>query len=512
MNVTTVGQTVTSMPAMLGIVAGAGAAAALLATYWDDSWHTDVGRDDAAIPPHLLLYGGVLVASLAVAAWGLLAWRRAGWGLDGVRAVLTGPALLLAGLGGVTTLASGPVDALWHELYGRDSVIWSPPHLTAVLGTLALSVGLLAGLRYSQGRTAVVARLLAAAGVIGTLQVPVLEYDSDVPQFSALWFLPVAALGVCLAVALLDDLLPGRWDALAAAAVYTLLRLGTVAFLAATGFSLTVVPPIVVAFGLAALLHGRPLAQRLVVLGSATPLLWWPFLQLQAGATTVVPGSLLPASAALGAVAGLVVALAHGDLRLSRTAVRRTVVLVAAAGLAIGAAPGQDAAWAHDPGQGEQLRTGTLTVARTGGLARITMQLDGPCGGLRATGTVARRAGAVLRGPLQVVEGPNGCLLDGTVNGLGQGRWFVYAEARDDTGRPLEAWLPARPDDDVTEQRLLYAAPPPAGTGTGTRNLTGAALLSVCAALVVASLRLARRANRDVEMRPQVSSAVPVAT
>ncbi len=88
MNVTAVRRRVTSVPAALGLVAGAGSAAALFATYWDDSWHTDKGRDGLRDPPHLLLYGGFLLAAVAVAAWGRQAWRRAGWGAAGVRAVL----------------------------------------------------------------------------------------------------------------------------------------------------------------------------------------------------------------------------------------------------------------------------------------------------------------------------------------------------------------------------------------------------------------------------------------
>jgi hypothetical protein len=37
-------------PGILLLVVVAGAAA-LFATYWDDAWHTDLGRDDATIPP-----------------------------------------------------------------------------------------------------------------------------------------------------------------------------------------------------------------------------------------------------------------------------------------------------------------------------------------------------------------------------------------------------------------------------------------------------------------------------
>ena len=493
MNVTQARPSVTAVPAFVAWLAGAGSAAALLATYWDDSWHTDKGQDGFGIPPHLVLYGGVLLASLAVAAWGLIAWRRAGWGLAGARTVLAEPALLLAGIGGTTTLASGPVDGAWHAAYGRDAVLWSPPHLTAVLGTLGLSVGLLAGLRSVPGRAAGVGRLLAGAGVIGTLQVPVLEYDSDVPQFAVLWFLPVAALGACTALALLDDLVPGRWAATRAAVAYTALRCATVGFLALTGFSLTVVPPIAVLFAADALLgRGRPLAPRLVAVGAAAPLVWWPFLQAQAGVTTVVPARLLPAAAALGALAGAAVAVAHGDVRPRPVVGTRVAALVAALAVALLSLPaGQPAAWAHDPGQGEQVRSGELTVSREADRATIAMALPSPCDRLTAVGATARRAGKVLRGPLRLTDGQGGCRLEGTVNGLGAGRWFVYAELRDARGRALEAWLPAAPGESDTALRPLYA--PPAVSGTGTRNVAGGVLLLVAAGLVVACLRLARR-------------------
>ena len=495
MNVTPVRRDVTGPLPSLGLAAGAGSAGALLATYWDDSWHTDKGRDDFAIPPHLLLYGGVLIAAVAVAVWGLLAWRRAGWGLSGVRAVLKDPALLLAAIGGATTLASAPIDAAWHEAYGRDAVLWSPPHLTAVLGTLGLSVGLLAGLRRVPGRAASTARLVAAASVIGTLQVPVLEYDSDVPQFGVVWFLPVAALGACLAVALLDDLLPGRWQATRAAVLYTVLRAATVAFLFAAGFSLTAVPPVALLIAVdAAFLRRRSLAARLVVLGAVAPLLWWPFLQVQQGVATAVPARLLPASVLLGALAGAAVAIAHGDLRPRSLAPAAAITATVLAVLVV--PPEQPSAWAHDPGQGREVRTGELTVNRSGERATLAMRLDGPCGRLTAGRTTARRAGGTATGPLRIsAPSPDVCLLEGAVAGLGEGRWFVYAEVSDGAGRTLEAWLPADSDETTASLRPLYE--PQAQNGTATRNTAGAALLLIVAGLVVACLRLARRSGRD---------------
>lgn len=477
----------------MGLLATLGAVAALVATYWDDSWHTDKGRDDFAIPPHLLLYGGVLLASLSVAAWGLLAWRSAGWGVAGVRQVLRDPALLLAGIGGMTTLASAPIDAAWHGAYGRDAVLWSPPHLTAVVGTLALSVGLLAGLRRADGRGAGTARLLAAAGVIGTLQVLVLEYDSDFPQFSTLWFLPVATLGLCIAAALLDDLLPGRWALAKAALLYTGLRAGTVVLLSALGFSLTAVPPVLPLLLITGLLASRRLALRLLMLGALSPLMWWPFLQIQARVTTTVPASQLPVSVLLGAAAGFFVALVHGDLRITRppAMVTRSAAVFAVLALSLGGTP--EPAWAHDPGQGEQLREGQLSIQRTGDRAELTMVLPGSCDGLRPVRTAARRASQTRSGSLEADLRSGGCVLTGTAGGLGSGRWFVYAELQDRAGQVLEAWLPAAADNTVTEVRPLYA--PPVTDSSAAQSAVGGGLLLVVLGLLVACMRLARRAH-----------------
>lgn len=473
-----------------GLLAAVGTVAALVATYWDDAWHTDIGRDDAFVPPHLLLYGGVAVAALAVLAWGLRAWGAAGWGGAGLRRVLADPALCLASIGGAVTLASAPVDVAWHAAYGRDAVLWSPPHLTAVVGTLALSLGVLAGLRTATGRGAGTARLAAAAGVIGALQVPVLEYDSDVAQFAVVWFLPVAALGLCLAAALLEDLLPGRWAPVGAAALYTALRAGTVGLLAALGFSLTAVPPVLPLLAMSALLAARALALRLVLLGALAPLAWWPALQAQAAVTTVVPAGDLPLAVVLGAAAGLLVAMAHGDLPVPRRAalVPGAAVLLAV-GLLLG--PGARPASAHDPGQGEPVRQGALTVDRPADQARLTLLLPGRCGDLTPARSVARRAGTVLTGPLEIAEQDGDCRLTGVVDGLTGGRWFVYAEARDGSGRTLEAWLPAASDSTLGEVRPLYA--PPSTSSTATRELAGGALLVVVAALLLGCLRLARR-------------------
>ncbi|MFI9557591.1 esterase/lipase family protein [Nonomuraea endophytica] len=109
-------RTTLSAPAVcLVVVAGF---ASLFATYWDDAWHTDIGRDDALIPPHLLLFGSVAVVGLVVAGWGLRSLVAAG---SMAAAFRQRPLLLVAGLAGAP-LAFEPMRR-WLERAGCKPVV-----------------------------------------------------------------------------------------------------------------------------------------------------------------------------------------------------------------------------------------------------------------------------------------------------------------------------------------------------------------------------------------------------
>src|SRR5680860_1919228 len=156
MRVSTVTPDRLSLPAVLGwpiVVAGL---LAIFATYWDEAFHTDVGRDSAWAAPHVLLYGSVGVVGLGVATWGLLVLA----GTRSLRATLGHTSLMAAGLGGLGALAAAPIDAVWHEAYGRDAVLWSPPHMLVVFSATALTLGVISGLPKA-GKA-----LRAAAGVL----------------------------------------------------------------------------------------------------------------------------------------------------------------------------------------------------------------------------------------------------------------------------------------------------------------------------------------------------------
>ena len=114
---------------------------------WDVSWHRSIGRDTFWTPAHMMIYACGVLAGI-VGAW--LACR-ATFGRDtrlraqsvtifGVHAPL---GVFLAAWGGVAMLTSAPFDNWWHNAYGLDVKIVSPPHTLLILGIRAVSVGML---------------------------------------------------------------------------------------------------------------------------------------------------------------------------------------------------------------------------------------------------------------------------------------------------------------------------------------------------------------------------------
>jgi len=224
------------MPDWLVYCAMAGAVAALGGGYWDDAWHTQRGRDSFFIAPHLLIYGGVslIAAALSVRVI-IVALRR------GVRAVLADRPLALAAISVLATLASGPIDNAWHEAFGRDAVLWSPPHMLGIVGTLGLGTALLA----SVGRRPFVGPLVGGL-VVAAATFPVAEYDTDVPQFSTLWYLPMLAAGSAIALNLVALTAGGRpWPRARAAAAHLGFLLVVSVALKAAGFGAPQ-PPLVI--------------------------------------------------------------------------------------------------------------------------------------------------------------------------------------------------------------------------------------------------------------------------
>ncbi|HSI12372.1 MAG TPA: hypothetical protein VK961_10025 [Chthoniobacter sp.] len=124
---------------------------------WDISWHISIGRDTFWTPAHMAIYLGGMLSGMT---GGWLAFyhtflarpeeRNQSVGIFGARAPL---GAWVSMWGAVAMLTSAPFDDWWHNAYGLDVRIISPPHTLLGIGMLGISVGaLLVGLSH-QNRT-----------------------------------------------------------------------------------------------------------------------------------------------------------------------------------------------------------------------------------------------------------------------------------------------------------------------------------------------------------------------
>ena len=119
----------------------------MVGVYWDISWHMTIGRDSFWTPAHLLIQAGGLIAGLSsgyvalrTTFGGDAAARSAAVTFWGFRAPL-GAWVCIWGC--LAMLASAPFDNWWHDAYGLDVRIISPPHTVLAMGIAGIGVGAL---------------------------------------------------------------------------------------------------------------------------------------------------------------------------------------------------------------------------------------------------------------------------------------------------------------------------------------------------------------------------------
>jgi hypothetical protein len=206
---------------------------------WDVSWHRSIGRDTFWTPAHMAIQAcGVLAA--VICAWLVVQCtfvkdsplRAASVKVLGLRAPL---GVFLAGWGGLAVVTSAPFDNWWHNAYGLDVKIVSPPHTLLILGLRAVSIGVLflilaAMNRAAAAGTASFSRLQKLFLYIGGLSVSgqmffLQEFTGDIRMHQAAAYI---ALGIAIPVmlAMLSQASRFRWAATTAAAVYTVFVIG----------------------------------------------------------------------------------------------------------------------------------------------------------------------------------------------------------------------------------------------------------------------------------------------
>jgi hypothetical protein len=240
---TRAGSTTASVPWYIctGVVA---VTSASIGGAWDVSWHRSIGRDTFWTPAHLAIQAcAVLVAVVGI--WLVVQCtldrdpelRAASVGVLGLRAPL---GVFLAGWGGVAMLTSAPFDNWWHNAYGLDVKIVSPPHALLILGVRAVSFGMLFLILAAMNRAAASGAsnfsrlqmlLLYVGGLaIGGQMFFLQEYTWDVALHRTLPYIAMA-IAVPVLFAVFSEASRFRWAATSTAAVYTVVLIAEILIL-----------------------------------------------------------------------------------------------------------------------------------------------------------------------------------------------------------------------------------------------------------------------------------------
>src|SRR3989442_8542590 len=123
------------------------ATSAVVGVIWDISWHRTIGRDTFWTPAHLAIYLGGALAGVSC-GWVVLKTTLAGtpeqraagvsfWGFRGPLGAW------VAIWGALAMITSAPLDNWWHNAYGLDVKVLSPPHVVLAAGFTAIELGAL---------------------------------------------------------------------------------------------------------------------------------------------------------------------------------------------------------------------------------------------------------------------------------------------------------------------------------------------------------------------------------
>ncbi|CAA9272530.1 MAG: hypothetical protein AVDCRST_MAG10-3369 [uncultured Acidimicrobiales bacterium] len=320
--------------------------------YWDVAWHIDNGRDDELFTPsHVMILvglGGLIYAAGIAVLFASLEKANTALKFGFLHVPWSAVLLTALGIGGVVAF---PLDAMWHDAYGVDVTLWSPPHIQLVisgsLGTIALWLMLAEARPWAEptllGRFI---NVLTAGTVLVGMSTLQGEFDYGVPQFQVL-YLPVLIMIAAGFTLLAVRRALGPWGAVKVVGIYLVLRaflafsIGGVLNHTVPHFPLYLGSALVVEAAFAWLGTRRPLRLALVTgalvgtVGLITELGWvtlWGF-----STSARLPAALALKIAILGPIAAIAAALvgtAFGGA-VAKARERIPAAALAAAGVAI---------------------------------------------------------------------------------------------------------------------------------------------------------------------------------
>jgi hypothetical protein len=202
----------------------------MVGVHWDISWHRSIGRDTFWTPAHLAIHscgvlagiacGYLILATTFMPASSLRAASVRIWGFRGPLGAF------LSAWGGIAMITSAPFDNWWHNAYGLDVKILSPPHMVLAAGIMAVHLGalilILGHMNRSTGaeRRKFLALFLYVGGMILVcLTVLEMEITARVVMHTT-YFYRVVATVAPLVLAAVARTSGYRWAATAVAGVY----------------------------------------------------------------------------------------------------------------------------------------------------------------------------------------------------------------------------------------------------------------------------------------------------
>ncbi len=203
----------------------------IIGIIWDISWHRTIGRDTFWSPPHLLEQIAAAAAGIGC-GWLVLRTTFAGTEASRARSVrfwgFRGPlGAWVCIWGAIMMVTSAPFDDWWHNAYGLDVKIISPPHVVLAVGMIAIQVGamimaLAAQNRATEDETRRFGLVYAlSAGILLTMHATVImEYAAFGNHMHGSTFYRVTALGIPAILVAAARASRLRWPATITAAIY----------------------------------------------------------------------------------------------------------------------------------------------------------------------------------------------------------------------------------------------------------------------------------------------------
>ena len=212
-----------------------------IGAHWDVSWHRSIGRDTFWTPAHMAIYACGVLAGICCGYLILnTTFRRmpemlaSSVSVFGFRAPL---GAFLAAWGGVAMLTSAPFDNWWHNAYGLDVKIVSPPHTLLMLGIFAIEVGsfflIAAAMNRADGTLFKKLQwlLLYLGGLMLVLTMFFrMQYTWDIRLHSSAAYIAIA-IGVPTYFAMFWECSRHRWAATFSAALYSVFLIGLILIL-----------------------------------------------------------------------------------------------------------------------------------------------------------------------------------------------------------------------------------------------------------------------------------------